>query len=244
MIIVQKFLNNPKLRPGIQTNKTSITIHSTANTKSTARNERDWFDNPSNTRIASWHYCVDEKEIIQAIPDNEVAYHCGNTYGNTTSLSIEICESGDRRKTLENAVQLTVLKMKKLGIKNIKTHFQWNGKNCPRILIDKNYIKDGLDLTWFLTEVENRLREGETMSQTDFDKLLNNNLAERAEKPCSDWAKADIAEAKELGISDGTQPQMFATREQVIAMIVRVLQIKKDTDVKNFKPSSSVKGDN
>ena len=243
MIIVQKFLNNAKLRPGIQANKTSITIHSTANTKSTARNERDWLDNPANTRIASWHYCVDEKDVIQAIPDNEVAYHCGNTYGNTTSLSIEICESGDRRKTLENAVQLTVLKMKELGIKNIKTHFQWNGKNCPRILIDKNYIKDGLDLTWFLTEVENRLREGGTMLQTDFNKLLNNNLAERANKFCSDWAKADIAEAKELNISDGTQPQMFATREQVIAMIVRALQVKKDDDVKNFK-SSSVKGDN
>ena len=95
-----------------------------------------------------------------------------------------------------------------------------------------------------MTEIENRLREGETMSQTDFDKLLNNNLAERANKSCSDWAKVDVTEAKELGISDGTQPQMFATREQVIAMIVRALQIKKDTDVKNFKPSSSVKGDN
>ena len=75
-------------RPGGTYQKTSITIHSTGNLHSTAQNERDWLDNPKNTRIASWHYVVDEKEVIQAIPDNEPAYHCGLSKGNKYSLSI------------------------------------------------------------------------------------------------------------------------------------------------------------
>ena len=84
-----------------------ITIHSTGNTKSTARNERDWLTNPTNGRQASWHICVDEKEAIEAIPLNEVAWHAGDGRGpgNMSSFSIEFCESGDRHKTLLNAAE-------------------------------------------------------------------------------------------------------------------------------------------
>ena len=50
-----------KIRPGTKLIATSITIHSTGNPSSTAKNERGWLTNPSNDRIASWHICVDEK---------------------------------------------------------------------------------------------------------------------------------------------------------------------------------------
>ena len=87
-----------------------ITIHSTGNPKSTAMNERAWLTNPNNNVTASWHICVDEKEAVEAIPLNEVAWHAGDGgsgTGNRRSISIEICESGDRAKTLENAIKLT-----------------------------------------------------------------------------------------------------------------------------------------
>ena len=94
-----------RLRSGGAYPKTTITIHSTANANSTALNERAWLDNPTNNRYASWHYCVDEIGVVQAIPEREEAWHCGDTGGNRTSLSIEICESGDRVKTLLNAAK-------------------------------------------------------------------------------------------------------------------------------------------
>ena len=50
-----------RLRFGGNYEKTSITIHSTANEKSTAENERAWLDNINNKRNASWHYVIDEK---------------------------------------------------------------------------------------------------------------------------------------------------------------------------------------
>ena len=47
---------------------------------------------------------------MRLIPLNEVARHAGDGgsgTGNRRSISIEICESGDRAKTLENAIKLT-----------------------------------------------------------------------------------------------------------------------------------------
>ena len=151
------------VRPQGNWSKTSITIHSTANEKSTAANERAWLDNKSNTREASWHYVVDENTIIQAIEDNEEAWHCSVTEGNRHSISIEICESGNRKKAVENAAYLTVLKMKQYGlsISDIKQHFDWSGKNCPRILRDKAYVKDGMTWDAFIGLVKKFLAEKE-----------------------------------------------------------------------------------
>lgn len=125
-----------KRRPNIKINPTSITIHGTANTQSSAKGERNWLTNPQNTRTASWHYCIDDTGIaIEAIPYNEMAYHAGgNGTGNRTSISIEICESGNRQKTLDYAVELVQYLMKKHGIKTIYKHNDWSGKICPRIL--------------------------------------------------------------------------------------------------------------
>lgn len=45
--------------------------------------------------------------------------------------------------------------------------------------------------------------------------------AEREQLPASDWAKAELAQAKENGITDGTAPRSYATREQVAVMVQR-----------------------
>lgn len=128
-------------RPGIKIYPEYITIHSTANPTSTALNERNWLLNPTNDRAASWHIAVDEKEAIEAIPLTEMAYHAGTSKGNSASIGIEICESGDRQKTLYNAVNLVakMLKERGWGIDKLKRHYDWSGKICPRILSDNNW---------------------------------------------------------------------------------------------------------
>lgn len=149
-----------RLRPGGAYPKTTITIHSTANAKSTALNERAWLDNPTNNRYASWHYCVDESGVVQAIPDNEEAWHCGDEDGNRTSLSIEICESGDRVKTLLNAAKLAAEKLTEHGltIKELRRHADWVNKDCPRILIDSVYIYRNYGWNWFVGKVEEEIQ--------------------------------------------------------------------------------------
>jgi N-acetylmuramoyl-L-alanine amidase len=51
-------------RPYLNLKPTSITIHSTANASSTAKGERAWLTNPSNTRQASWHYLYRRKAVL------------------------------------------------------------------------------------------------------------------------------------------------------------------------------------
>lgn len=141
-------------RPGIPMTAQFLTIHSTGNPSSTAKNERAWLTNPTNTRTASWHLVVDEREVIEAIPLTEVAWHAGdgNGTGNRGSIGIEICESGNREKTVLNAVELVagLLKERKWGTDRLKRHYDWSKKSCPRIFMENNWM----GWKFFLAEVE------------------------------------------------------------------------------------------
>ena len=72
-----------------------------------------------------------------------------------------------------------------------------------------------------ITEDWTAPEEVEEMTQAEFNKMMDNYLAERAKQPVSDWAKKDWEKAVKDGLTDGTMPQAFATREQVISMIMR-----------------------
>lgn len=82
-------------------NSEYLTIHSTGNENSVAKGERAWLTNTANTRTASFHLVVDENNAIECLPFNEMAWHAGdgaNGTGNSKSIGLEICESGDRKK--------------------------------------------------------------------------------------------------------------------------------------------------
>ncbi|MGO4375843.1 N-acetylmuramoyl-L-alanine amidase family protein, partial [Paenibacillus sp. MCAF20] len=125
---------HPMLQP------TTITVHNTGNPTSTARNERDWLTNPSNNRTASYHIVIDEHQAIECIPLSENSWHAGDgsvpASGNRTSISIEICESGDYAQTLDHAAELIakLLAERGWGIDRFRRHFDWSGKICPRLM--------------------------------------------------------------------------------------------------------------
>ena len=200
-----------RIRPGTKLNAQYITIHSTGNPTSTAMNERNWLVNPSNTRVASWHIAVDEKMAVEAIPLDEVAYHAGTSAGNNTSIGIEICESGDRRKTLANAAKTAakVLHERGWGVDKMYRHYDWSGKICPRILSNNNW--EGWNK--FKMEVQKELDKLKTASKASNDKP-------------SPWAKDAWEWAIKNGITDGSRPKDNATREEIITMIYRALKVK------------------
>lgn len=68
--------------------------------------------------------------------------------------------------------------------------------------------------------------EVEEVTQEQFNQMMETYIADRNKKPVSDWAKNDVEKAKAAGITDGTMPQGFATREQVISMIARAVEKK------------------
>lgn len=129
-------------RPSLPMVPTTITIHNTGNTSSTAANERGWLTNLTNPRTASFHIVIDQNEAIECIPLNESAWHAGDgsgsKSGNRTSIGIEICESGNYNKTLNNAVKLvaSMLKERGWGVDRLRRHYDWSGKICPRLMYD------------------------------------------------------------------------------------------------------------
>lgn len=115
-----------------------ITIHQTGNPNVGANAQAHAnIQSKLNPRQASWHYSVDDKEIIQSFEDSVKCWHAtdGKGPGNTTSISIEICinSDGDYVKAVKNAAELTKYLMDKhgLSIDKIKQHHDWYPKDCP-----------------------------------------------------------------------------------------------------------------
>lgn len=129
-----------KKRQGKAMTAQYITVHNTGNPTSTAANERAYLSNPTNTNSTAYHIVVDAKQALEAIPPNEVAYHAGdgsNGPGNTTSIGIEICESGDYQANEQAAVELiaSMLKLRGWGVDRVKAHKDWSGKQCPHLIL-------------------------------------------------------------------------------------------------------------
>jgi len=174
-IIINHISTDSKKKSKISMKAEYITVHSTGNDKSTARNERDYLTNPSNTTETGFHYVVDDKQIIECIPISEVAWHAGDGRGNGNmkSIGIEICESGDRVLTIKNAIWLIQLLMKKHNINKVVRHYDWSKKICPRIMYDKGtwkaweeFHKEVMEMSenkvphWGQTAINNMKKEG------------------------------------------------------------------------------------
>nr|WP_269751020.1 N-acetylmuramoyl-L-alanine amidase [Paenactinomyces guangxiensis] len=139
-----------------------ITIHETDNPKSGADAEAHArLQYNGNSRAASWHYTVDDKEIWQSIPDNEVAWHAGDGgsgTGNRKSIGIEICvnSDGNFEKAKQNAVELVRYLMAKhnIPLSRVVPHKHWSGKNCPRHILPqwsqftKQIQEGGIKVAW------------------------------------------------------------------------------------------------
>lgn len=60
----------------------------------------------------------------------------------------------------------------------------------------------------------------DTVTQEQFNTMMENYLTARGKKAAASWAKDIVSEAKAEGISDGTRPQAFATRQEVMGMLL------------------------
>ena len=141
----------------------AVVAHWTANTKKGAGAvaNRNYFNNGSpgpggKLRAASAHYCVDDKAIVQCLPDNEVGYHVGamryrpegyklmdgfkGLTPNFFTVGYEMCVNSDAdwNVTRANSIDLACHLLVKHGlpIQRLIRHFDVTGKDCPRMLLD------------------------------------------------------------------------------------------------------------
>lgn len=121
-----------------------ITFHNTEN-DAPAENEITYLRN--NNATVSYHFAVDDKEVIQGIETNRNAWHCGDgdgvNSGNRTSIGVEVCYSksgGERYKKAEAlAIKFIaqLLKERGWGVDRVKKHEDWSGKHCPHRVLDE-----------------------------------------------------------------------------------------------------------
>ena len=143
--IQHQFLTiNPYSRSGKSLHRVNgIVIHYTANPGSTAKNNRNYFENLRYTKTASVssHFIIGlDGEIIQCIPLNEMAYASNNR--NRDTISIECChpdESGKfNKETYDSLVKLVRALMKTYHLQNqdVIRHYDITGKICPKYFVE------------------------------------------------------------------------------------------------------------
>ena len=136
---------------------TRIVVHNTANDAS-ARNEITYMTN--NDYETTFHYAVDDKEIVQGIEENRNGWHAsdGNGKGNREGIAIEICYSlsGSERfiKAEKNAVDLIVdiLNRYNWNIDKVTKHQDYTNKYCPHRTLDMGWDR-------FLNMIKEKLNE-------------------------------------------------------------------------------------
>lgn len=220
-----------------------IVIHYTAGVTSKPRSSvgtASWFNNPSAK--ASAHYIVDDGLVVQAVADNNIAWHCGTSgeykhafCRNSNSIGIEICSNHDNflgydktsstdsgwyftKEAVKNAAELTADLMKKYNIplENVIRHYDCTGKDCPAIWVDEN--KEGIKGWYnFLDMVKNYVNPSTINYKTI------NDIPE--------WAQESVKYFVCKGYVNGTGNGELNLNYDTVRFIVIMYRILKDKGV-------------
>ncbi|GED55182.1 N-acetylmuramoyl-L-alanine amidase [Brevibacillus borstelensis] len=157
MQITDMLLTNKNARPGTRITPQGLVIHWTANEGKGANAvaNRNYFNKP--TTVASAHYCVDDKQVVRCLPENEMGYHVGaksykldalkrlSSYPNNCTIGIEMCvnSDGDFKAMYQRTVELAadILKRYSWGVNRLWRHFDITGKNCPAYFVSDDVAR-------------------------------------------------------------------------------------------------------
>lgn len=172
---------------------------------------------------------------VQTLPWNRRGWHCGrgkNGSANDTHISFEICEDGLEdasyfEAVYQEAVELTTYLCKKYSLDPLADGVVICHREGYQRGIASNhkdvlhwFPKFGKTMDDFRADVARWMEgEDETVTYEQWKEYMDRYLAERAELPANEWAQAGLEQAKVKGITDGTRPQSFATRQEVALMV-------------------------
>ena len=241
MNVIQKIIRyNPYSRPMRKLKSVKgLVIHWIGVPQSRAEVIRNNFEN-AHGNYASAHYVIDylTGHIIQAIPEDEVAFHVGaNKYqkwweatrlGNPNNymVGIECCISDDDKIPTDYANKEKYLDLGKLST----IQYQELAEFCADFLKRHKLTIDNLyrhyDITgkpchlWFYKNEKEWLK---------FKGYVKSLMEERKmEDEVSDWAKVAWEWCKDKGYLDGTNPKGTVTREMIAQVIYNIANKKID----------------
>ena len=172
--------------------------------------------------------------VVQTLPWNRRGWHAGKGSrgsANDTHISFEICEDGLQdasyfEAVYQAAVELTADLCKQYGLDPMKDgvvicHSEGHSRGIASNHADVMhwFPIHGKSMDTFRADVTRTMEGEDEMTQEQFDAMMENYLARRAEKSADTWATTGLTQAKAKGITDGTRPQSFATRQEVALMV-------------------------
>ena len=164
---------------------------------------------------------------VQTLPWNRRGWHGGGA-ANDTHIGFEICEDGLEDKdyfqaVYREAVELTAMLCRAYGLNPLADGVVLCHQEGYRRGIASNHAdvlhwfpQFGKTMDDFRADVAREMEGGKDLTQEQFDAMLENYLARRAKLPAS--MPELLAEAIELGLTDGTRPMSFVTREECAVM--------------------------
>ncbi len=136
-----------------------VVVHETANTspgQGALAHANYLYNGAINGNVStSWHYTMDDKEVYQHVPLDEIAYHAGdgsrvagtfwgtdNQYiggGNRNGIGIEtsVAQDGDNYRVWQRTAKLSaeLLVEYNLPVDHMKYHNHFSGKMCPQSML-------------------------------------------------------------------------------------------------------------
>ena len=173
--------------------------------------------------------------IYQTLPWTMRGWHCGRS-GNDTHISFEICEDSltDRayfQATYQAAVDLTAYLCRRFRLDPLADGVVLCHSEGYKRGIASNHAdvlhwwgRYGVSMDNFRRDVAEKMKGGERdLTEQEVRAIVREELAAaqaaRDKLLVSDWAKDGLEKAKAAGITDGTRPRGFATREEVALMV-------------------------
>ena len=174
--------------------------------------------------------------VVQTLPWNRRGWHAGKGRrgsANDTHISFEICEDGldDPHyfaRVYREAVELTADLCKQYGLDPEVDGVVICHSEGYRRGIASNH---GDVMHWFpihrksmntfRADVARSMKGEEEMTQEQFDAMLENYFARKAQEQADQpWEQTTLEKAKAAGISDGQRPRAGSTRVETMAMIL------------------------
>lgn len=166
-------------------NLKDIVIHNAATPNGTAKALNRALHNSKEYK--SWHFSVDDKDIIQSLPLNRNAFATGDGaygLGNRTGIHIEIAKDNDNdsqdewKKARDNGARLAAELLYKYGlsIDCLKKHQDYkmtsgNYKYCPHKILDEGWDDFKSLVSQYLDELSNPKKDDSNDTSDSNDKI-------------------------------------------------------------------------
>ena len=179
---------------------------------------------------------------VQTLPWNRRAWHCGSGRkgsGNDTHIAFEICEDGLTdpayfQAVYWEAVELTAMLCKEYGLDPLADGVViCHAEGCKRGIASNHgdvlhwFPRHGKNMDDFRSDVARTMKGEESMSYEQFKAYMEQYRKELGGQPLPGWAQTEHETARAAGLTDGSRPNDFCTRQEAVSFALRAVRAKK-----------------